>query len=491
MSARTVLAAAAAALLTGGLPAQADVLVQAATGSGEPEVAINPGDPSNIVVGKNDTGISFTTDAGATWHPVALENPGDAVLAVLPDGTFVYSALDGEVRASRDGGAHWAIVGNWVGALAAQVHRLAASGAVAVAGREVSCSAPAPEGPGSTDLAEGPGPHEIGCDRPWLAADPQTGRLYVSFTSHDDAAGGAGAPLPWELSTLACRSTVLTNPLLACGRQYVAASGDGGRTWSAFRPLDGAGWPGGPTGGFSSGPVAAHGVLATAYLAASAPGSTCGPCLVFETSRDDGTTWTRHLVPADVASLGPLPTDQSLLFEPYAAADPSRPGRYAVMVLDATRTHLLVRVSDDAGVTWRGPAVLGEPGDGTRNLPWLAYGPGGALGAVWRTLAPDGTYAAWAAIASAGDTRFGAPVRLSSAASPGPVSQFAGDDASDVALGRDALYGVWGDRRGGALGVRLGVARFAPAAPCRRRHRPHRSTHRRGHAAVTCPKGGR
>jgi hypothetical protein len=440
-------------------PITRDFAVHPGSGIGEPQVAVNPHDTRNLVIGENDSGVSVSRDRGATWKQVALPNPGDNVLAVGPGGRFSYSALDGDVRSSRDGGTTWESVGNWVGTVAAQAHDAAPTGAGAAPGREAGCSAPEPEGPVSADPGEGPGPQIIGCDRPWLAADARTGRLYVSFTVHDDSGGGEGAPA-WELSSLACKTTILTNPAFDCGRQYVSASGDWGRTWSHFQPFDSSAYPAGATGGFSAGPVASHGKLATAYLAASVPSGRPCPCTVFETSADDGTTWSRHVVPAAVPGAALVSTEQSTLFEPYTAADPSRAGRYAVMVFDPSQTHLLVFVTADSGVHWRGPARLAEPGGVKRYLPWIAFGPTGALGVIWRTTYPDDTYAAWAAVAPRGGTRFARPVRLSSAPSPGPVSQLAGDDASDLALDSTYLHGVWGDRRGGKLGVRYGRYRF-------------------------------
>jgi hypothetical protein len=166
------------------------------------------------------------------------------------------------------------------------------------------------------------------------------------------------------------------------------------------------------------------------------------------------------VVPAPAPGAALVSTEQSTLFEPYTAADPSRPGRYAVMVLDPSQAHLLVYVTTDSGGSWRGPATLGEQGGEKRYLPWIAYGPTGALGVVWRTAYADGSYAAWAAVAPRGGTRFARPVRLSSARSPGPVSQLAGDDASDVALDARYLHAAWGDRRGGTLGVHYGRYRF-------------------------------
>src|SRR3954470_20511059 len=106
-----------------------DVSVVKDSGTGEPEVEVSPKDPDTIVVGKNDSGVAVSHDRGRTWTQVALPNPGDHVLASAPDGTFFYSALDGDVRMSADGGRTWASVGNWVGAVAAQSHELAATGA--------------------------------------------------------------------------------------------------------------------------------------------------------------------------------------------------------------------------------------------------------------------------------------------------------------------------------------------------------------------------
>src|SRR4051794_18348035 len=103
---------------------------------------------------------------------------------------------------------------------------------------------------------------------------------------------------------------------------------------------------------------------------------------------------------------------------------------------------------------------LGPPG-GRRHLPWLAIGPGGALGAVWRTTRSDDAYTVWGAVAPRGDADFAPAVRISSAISPGPVQQLAGDDASDVTLDTTDLHAAWGDRRDGSLGIRYGRYAFA------------------------------
>jgi hypothetical protein len=346
--------------------------------------------------------------------------------------------------------------------------------------RQIACDAPAVAGLGPVGAdPDRPGLQVLGCDRPWLITDPQAGRAYLSFSVHSDASGGEpeqGAELvPWELRSIACRTSTGSSPF-RCGRQYVSASGDGGRTWTPFRPMDSIEFPAAVTNGWSGGPAAAYGTLATAYVAT---GTKCPfPCIVFETSRDDGATWTRHVIagvqfPATANGL-----NTSFNFEPYTAADPSRRGRYAVMAFDAAQTHLRVYITKDSGATWT-QATLADPAPGIKRwVPWIAYGPTGALGAVWRTEYAGGSFDVWAAVAPKGDARFGAPVRLSSARSPGPVAP-GGDDASDVVLTDTTLYAAWGDQRSGPAPTgwfgsatnRVGSYRFASTRRCIRPRR--------------------
>lgn len=417
---------------------------------GEPEIAVNPTDADNLVEGENVYGISYSHDGGATWTHVDLPNIGDNTLAVLSDGTFLYTTINGTMYESRDGGETWSDVGNWAGAVAETAYSFnvapyPVSNAVGDVIRDVACNTPdiADAGPGSTEVPpNGPGVQLIGCDRPWLVADASTGKAFLAFTAHQDASGGTGGfDAPWELAWLACLSPSAP-PGFQCGRQYVSASGDGGRTWSTFKAIDSSDYPAAVTSQNAGALMASFGTLATAYVAM---GANCSPCVVFETSTDDGANWKRHIVaPAQFASATRTVTVD---FEPYGAADPSQPGRYAVMVFDGDQTHLLVYVTEDWGVTWQS-AMLAEPGDGVaRWNPWIAYGPSGALGVVWKTSYADESFDVWAAVAPSGDTHFGNPVRISSQRSPGPVAP-GGDDAADVTLTRDTLYAAWGDQRG-------------------------------------------
>jgi len=440
-------------------PEVLDVLVESDTGAGEPQVAVDPRHPLDVVVGENNLGVSVSHDGGRHWTHVSLPNQGDNATTIDAAGTYAYTSLDGEVMVSRDRGRTWTSAGNWVGDLAATTYGLA--GSTKLAFRFLGCNAPAPLGP--VDPLSGPGFHVIGCDRPWLTADAtHPGLLRVAFTDHSDGSGGA------LVETAGCKTSTATNQVFSCGRQYVTTSKDGGRTWGAFVPVDSAAVPMDHTNGFSGIPLSRAGVLATAYLAGAFPGSACTTCVVFQTSNDDGRTWARHLVPATVDgpslgahALNPLDVSSSTAFEPYVAQDPSRAGRYAVMVYDRTQTGLLVQVTNDFGRTWSPAVRLGEKGGDKRWLPWIAYGPGGALGVMWKTSYAEGSFEVWGAVAPRGDTRFARPVRLSSKRSPGTVTQVAADDASFVTLDRTTLHAAWGDRREGTLGIHYARYSFA------------------------------
>ena len=249
----------------------------------------------------------------------------------------------------------------------------------------------------------------IGCDRPWLTADATIPGQLLRLLRRPLGRQRRRRCVP----NLECKTSTATNQFFSCGRQYVTSSRDGGKTWKPFVPVDYATAPADYTNGFSGIPVARAGVLATAYLAGKAPGSSCTTCLVFQTSRDDGTTWTTHVVPGrdrrPVARRArPQPAGDQLLAGLRALP---RPGpvasRAATRSCTSTRRRpqLLVQVTTDFGRTWTRPVRLAETGGVQRWLPWIAYGTGGALGVMWRTTYADGSYAIWAAVSPHGTHR--------------------------------------------------------------------------------------
>ena len=87
-------------------------------------------------------------------------------------------------------------------------------------------------------------------DRPYFAADAQTGTIYVS---------GSG-------------SAYTVDPATPRPRTFIRASHDQAKTWGVIYPIDSDDYPGG-RGGFS----AAHGVLAVGYTARQGAGESEGP----------------------------------------------------------------------------------------------------------------------------------------------------------------------------------------------------------------------
>ena len=149
---------------------------------------------------------------------------------------------------------------------------------------------------------------------------------------------------------------------------------------------------------------------------------------------------------------------QNVWFEPYVAADPSHAGRYAIMLLDKRRTHLLVFVTRDSGAHWSRPARLGRGQPGFRDKPAIAYAPGGSLGVTWKSAYPHRAYSfdVWAAVSPRGGTRFRRPVRLNDATSPSQPcgvgmhgEAYTCDELDWTVMDNRKLNSVWGDGRGG------------------------------------------
>jgi hypothetical protein len=416
------------------VPATFETVMQHSS-AGEPVVAVDPRH-AGVLLEEDAAGIKLSRDFGHHWT-VAAAGQVDPAVAIDGSGRFIahsssggYLPLDGFwITTSTDEGKTWG---------------------------------PPVQTFSYPQLAKGT---VTAWDRPWLTADLTTDVVYASIAVHTEQPGTDLADAPTLAGYLGCHATVFTNAFLPCGRRYVSASHDHGHSFEAAHPIDSAGYPDTLTGGFSGIPTATHGALATAYYSSAAPGHRC-PCLVFETSRDDGATWSRHVVPgvnpvlatgpttifADKPGrapyLSPLINDTpSVELGPYAAADPTRPGRFAVAMQDPVRTALLVYETTDGGRTWHGPAKLhcgvGEAVD----RPWLAFATRGALAAFWRSdhqLEGD-PYDVWVAGSPSGSLMFGSPVRLSRALAPG--SRNISDDNSSVTGDAHQIYATWGDTR--------------------------------------------
>ena len=118
---------------------------------------------------------------------------------------------------------------------------------------------------GTFDFVSGSGSPINTFDRPWLVVDQSTGTVFVAAHNIVDHEG------------------------------FITASTNNAKSFGPIYALDS---PDAPWGGFGGNIAAAHGILAAAYTASEAPGATC-PCVVFETSTDQGKTFTRHVVPLE------------------------------------------------------------------------------------------------------------------------------------------------------------------------------------------------
>ncbi len=441
----------------------------AVRGAGEPVIAINPKNPNNIIVGamannhyvegaplgtgqqritvearvkyRNTAGASISVyavshDRGRTWRffedpfrdTFKMNGTADAFVGAGADGTLFIGAMNffplnatpemlelerepepgllfgaTDIAWSRDEGKTWST----------PIH------VMGQASRDEEYA------PGVKPEHKGKTPY----DRPFLETDLSTGTIYVPGN------GTGGTPVH--------RMT------------FLRASRDNGKTWGPIYSYDS---PDYPQSGGASKPRAAHGVVGIAYVASSVPaGSGTGkcPCLVFGASRDEGKTFERHVVQYDY----PVTRGFGGFGTPQLAADPSHPGRFAVMALTAGSAELQVYLTADYGKSWKGPVKAGSTPGATIVRPDMNYSPRGELAVMWLATYPDQTYSCWSAASRDGGSQFSPPMQVSRGASP-PRSaiknrgnHWDGDDLSSLAADNDYVHIVWADGRAGFLGA--------------------------------------
>jgi hypothetical protein len=324
------------------------------------------------------------------------------------------------------------------------------------------------------------------------------GTFYLSFDANDwgtpehtlpDSGVGVSKStdggLTWGVPVLA--GTKVDGPKVTSdpntGMIYEAS---GGR--DVVSSMDGVHWTKPQAeGGMGMTMSAAHGEFATTFKTSGQQGmfggvpnnDLCGsnpaPCLVFETSKDSGATWSRHVMPVQNLS-------GSLFDQPMVAADPSTAGHFAVAV-PAGGKEFHVYQTHDSGKTWSDPVTVTE--DATKNHyhAAIAYSRKGALGIMWRTQqpapgqkvssdAPPGMpgrprapYNVWVVVSRDGGSNFSAPLKISATDSLAPESSMfgnAGDDYSSISIDGDNVYVGWAqwvtadERQGFLSSLRLG-----------------------------------
>ena len=444
----------------------------AVRGAGEPVIAIDPTNPNNIIVGamanlnyvegvpmavpgqpnvggnatlkyKNTPRASISVyaishDRGRTWRlwedpfldAFKMNTAADAYVGAGRDGTFFIGAMDFfpqnptplmlqleteptpgllygaiDISSSSDGGKTWTDPAHVMGQATPQ-----------------------------EEYGPGVKPHFLGktpYDRPYLSTDLSTGTIYVPGN------GTGGDPVHRET--------------------FIRASKDNGKSWSLVYSYDSADYP---QAGGASRPAAANGVLGLAYVASSVPagalkGSGKCPCLIFESSRDEGKTFDRTIVKTDLVLARGFGGGGGLA----AAADPSHPGRFAVMTTAQENSEMQIYVTDDSGKTWKGPVRSGIVAGGTISKPDIAYSQSGNLAVMWLAVAKDGTYTAWSNTSRDGGLTFGKQIQISQAPSPVRASirnrgnNRDGDDLSSIAVDNEYVHIVWADGRAGFLGA--------------------------------------
>ncbi len=224
-------------------------------------------------------------------------------------------------------------------------------------------------------------------------------------------------------------------------QRWVVASHDHGASFGKPHAIDSADYPeagGQPMGDYI--PSAAGDRLGFTYVAAAVPGVNNCPCNIFETSGDDGATWTRHFTP---------------LAANWVAADPSRPDHFAIMsgsgttAATSTPDYVTVSVTLDGGQTWSTPTLIGQAPPNPRSQPWMNFSARGVLGVGYKTVygtsVNTAPYDFWSAVSCDGGFTFSVPVRMSHDVSS--AEDLGGDDFSFVALDAKNLYAGWGDMR--------------------------------------------
>jgi hypothetical protein len=372
-------------------------------------------------------GLFTSLDGGKTWQRTTVPLPpkeypklmgwGDPSVAVTADGTF-YLSFDNMDWGSPDN----ALVAGGIG---------------------VSKSTDGGKTWSKPVLTGTP------MDGPKIVADTSTGTIYAASSSVLGPLSTGNPETP--------RGTIST--------RWLASSKDGVR-WSQPQPIGG-----------QASTSAARGVFAAAFKTAGqkspfgdANNELCGsepaPCVVFETTKDSGATWDRHVVPG-LADAGA---------RPVLAADPSKAAHFALAVQTNDDKEFAVYETRDSGKTWSKPATFTDDATKKHYHVWMTYSPEGVLGLVWRTsqpapgasAAPAPTagapaaaflmsqnpqpYNVWAIISRDGGGTFSEPLKVSGADSPAPQSGMlgnAGDDYSSIVIFRDTAYLGWADWRPG------------------------------------------
>jgi hypothetical protein len=459
-----------------------DITGDLAIASGEPQIAIDPANPAHMAV------IEFAR--GSKQFPAYQLGIGASEIA--RDRASPYGGTDGDISLSADGGDTWTKLPRPNPAATPPItttptvrkgggdpYIAYGPGGVIYVGEEVATNRDRPGYPfdapdddptvaASADFGRTwtpPTEFHTPVDRPWITVDQSTGKLYsvssgyLNFTDHTHNIPGPNAVLDRWLVVYQPMLKGQTTPRRLGGPDFAATNGN---TIAANHGVIAATFVLGQKS-WEDAHQAEHSPIipVPASLRAVTPASVseCSPdklCLFFEISKDEGLTWSRHNVP--------VPGGFSAGYWVNMAADAGRAGRYAIAVLNPAQTALLVVVTDDYGATWSAPAEIPQIAAGVVFKQWIAYGPTGVLGVVWKNRRDDipvpqvppivsgddrdtiqPAFDVYNAISCDGGLHWQTPVRLNAVTSPPGFTR--SDDLSYIALDSHASHMVWADRR--------------------------------------------
>lgn len=434
--------------------------------SGEPMIGVDPKNPNNLAV------IEMTL--GSKQRPVNSYDQQDYKIAL----NDYYGTMGnaGRVLLSKDGGKTWTpqppptIGGDpylaygpkseiYAGAEGGHeldpktdLARLAEFGEV---GLSVST-----DGGGTFSKFQSAG---TPINRPWLSVDWSNGKVYtVSSGLYDATNGRHNARTPAAISdrwlvTWGPQLTSKSEPRRLGGPDFSAS---GGSTIATAHGVVAATFVlGGPPPGQGAAPPGATRPIPPSLQAAVGGRvnacSTEAPCLFFETTTDDGRSWARHYVPVTDVN------GQRV----GVVADPKRPGRYTISGLTGDKTNVFSMRTADSGKTWSKPVFLPQVTKAVKFKQWMAMGPSGVVGLIWKDRRDDLTspeqiaktqqaganrafehaFDVYSSISCDGGTTWTTPLRVNGETSPaGPPGS---DDFAYLALDAKNAHLVWGDRR--------------------------------------------
>jgi len=444
-------------------------------------IAVDPTDPQNIVVtamgglygaprGPRSTipWLAVTNNGGVSWKigelPIldgAYPRCPDPVTEVTKEGTFIAGCGPREIYGSQIGTSAIMMSADKGQSWGPRVHM-------------IDAFAPARFAPGLKPAMQGSSPW----DRPFILVDDATKVIYGV------AVGGL--------------TTTDAGPGQTRSQSYITASTDNGKSFGTIYAWDSKDYPEMSRG---AGAAAAHGAAAVLYVASKAPAqenATC-PCTVFGLSRDQGKTFSYHVlknVPpprggapggrplesaagaagpggagagrgaatpaelpaADVSRNATAPEGATIVIftDNSLTADPTTPGRFAIrLMVGGSKPYWEVIATDDYGATWSAPVSAGSSPEAVNYAKTtMKYSRDGVLGLSWKAVYADRSFDVWASISRDGGKTFSNPLRVSRAKSPGsvPVKGGGNDDNSDIAFDKDNIHMVWGDFRSGFLG---------------------------------------